>query len=235
MVYKLIMQSGPTAGTSYELDQNELFLGRDLSNDIVINDPEISRRHARLYMRGTAYVIEDLGSTNGTVVNGQRLRGPSVLNHGDHILLGQNVSAKFESDMPLGDSDQTLVSDVKDTAETMASGMPIPAAHYQSEIPQPEIPEEFAKVPESGLPRASESDFGVPQQPRYQQQSIPRSSQQMSSSTGQPSKKKKIPVWLMILLILLVITCACVSGLFVIDRLNLWCDLMPFLPGCPVI
>ena len=71
--FRLVMRSGPTVGKVYPLDKNELFLGRDLSNDIVINDPEISRRHSRLFLQGNTFAIEDMGSTNGTFVNGQRL------------------------------------------------------------------------------------------------------------------------------------------------------------------
>ncbi len=49
MASKFIAKKGPAAGVSYSLEQQEIFIGRDLSNDIVINDPEISRRHSRLY------------------------------------------------------------------------------------------------------------------------------------------------------------------------------------------
>ena len=46
--FQIVIRSGPTPGKTYPLVKSEIFIGRDLSNDIVINDPEISRRHARL-------------------------------------------------------------------------------------------------------------------------------------------------------------------------------------------
>lgn len=62
-----------------------MFIGRDLTNDIVINDAEISRRHARLISQAGGYVLEDLGSTNGTFINGQRLASPYILRPGETV------------------------------------------------------------------------------------------------------------------------------------------------------
>jgi len=66
-------------------------MGRDEKADISLPDPEVSRLHARISWFGTQYVIEDLRSTNGTYVNGVRLRAPQPLNHGDKIAVGQTV------------------------------------------------------------------------------------------------------------------------------------------------
>ena len=90
--FQLIMRSGPTPGASFILEGDQLTVGRDATNEIVINDAEISRRHARLTFQGGKYVLEDLGSTNGTFVN----RGPRLLpgnkhplKHGDEIIVGK--------------------------------------------------------------------------------------------------------------------------------------------------
>jgi hypothetical protein len=90
------MRTGPHPDKVYELIQPAMTIGRDTVNDIVINDPEISRKHARLTLQTGEYLIEDLGSTNGTFVNGQRLVGPHLLRPGELILLGENVSLAFE-------------------------------------------------------------------------------------------------------------------------------------------
>jgi pSer/pThr/pTyr-binding forkhead associated (FHA) protein len=47
--FRIVLRSGPTPGKVFPLGKSELFIGRDLSNDVVINDPEISRRHTRLF------------------------------------------------------------------------------------------------------------------------------------------------------------------------------------------
>jgi pSer/pThr/pTyr-binding forkhead associated (FHA) protein len=94
--YKLILQSGVGAGTEYPLEKTDLILGRDLSNDIVVNDPEVSRRHARLILEEGGYILEDLGSTNGTFIRGQRLGAPLVLRPGETITIGEKVVLKYE-------------------------------------------------------------------------------------------------------------------------------------------
>lgn len=102
--YQLVMKAGPAPGKTFALDRDEIHIGRDVNNDIVVNDAEISRRHARFTMRTGGYVLEDLGSTNGTFVNAQRVIGPRQLQPGDTITFGENVSFTFESSAPAQDA-----------------------------------------------------------------------------------------------------------------------------------
>jgi pSer/pThr/pTyr-binding forkhead associated (FHA) protein len=95
-MFQLVMRSGPNPGKTFELSEGEATIGRDITNAIVINDAEVSRRHARLSPQAGGYVLEDLGSTNGTFVNGQRLMGPHLLRPGELVLLGENVSLAYE-------------------------------------------------------------------------------------------------------------------------------------------
>jgi len=94
--FQLIMRSGPTPGAAFTLEGDQLTIGRDSTNEVVINDAEISRRHARLTFQGGKYVLEDLGSTNGTFVNGQRLAGPRVLKAGEVVSFGEQIVLVFE-------------------------------------------------------------------------------------------------------------------------------------------
>lgn len=89
---RLVMSQGPQPGQTFALDQDLLTLGRDPGNNIVINDPQVSRQHARITRQGDLMVIEDMGSTNGTFVNGMRLTGPHTLANGDVISLGDTVT-----------------------------------------------------------------------------------------------------------------------------------------------
>jgi len=91
------MRSGPNPGTVYALDGDQLSIGRDSSNEISVNDAEVSRRHARLTFQGGKYVLEDMGSTNGTFVNGQRLTGPRVLKSGEVVSLGEQIVFVYEA------------------------------------------------------------------------------------------------------------------------------------------
>jgi predicted component of type VI protein secretion system len=95
--FQLIMRSGPTPGATFTLEGDQIDIGRDSANEIVINDAEISRRHARLTFQGGKYVLEDLGSTNGTFVNGQRLAGPRVLKAGEVVSFGEQIVMIFEA------------------------------------------------------------------------------------------------------------------------------------------
>lgn len=66
-------------------------LGRSRDCEIVIDDPNVSRQHAELRPRGAAWVVSDLGSTNGTRVNGRTITGPEVLRPGDEIEVGSSL------------------------------------------------------------------------------------------------------------------------------------------------
>jgi pSer/pThr/pTyr-binding forkhead associated (FHA) protein len=78
---------GLEAGSAFELE-HEVILGRGPSADIQLEDTFASSRHARIAAQGSVMVIEDLGSTNGTFLNGEPLRGPQPLHHGDRIRIG---------------------------------------------------------------------------------------------------------------------------------------------------
>jgi len=95
--FQFVMRSGPTPGVTFPLEGDQLFIGRDSSNAVPINDAEISRKHSRLSFQGGKYVLEDLGSTNGTFVNGQRLAGPVVLKAGDVVSLGEQIVLMYDA------------------------------------------------------------------------------------------------------------------------------------------
>jgi FHA domain len=77
---------GYESGTSYDLGQGAT-LGRG-DVEIQLDDPFASSRHARITRQGHVFVIEDLGSTNGTYLNDEPLSGPQPLHPGDRIRIG---------------------------------------------------------------------------------------------------------------------------------------------------
>jgi len=81
--------AGLRAGAAYDLSEGAL-LGRGDQADIRLEDTFASSHHARLVPQGDVMVLEDLGSTNGTYLNGEPLRGPQPLHAGDSIRIGDS-------------------------------------------------------------------------------------------------------------------------------------------------
>lgn len=139
--YQLIMRTGPTPGATFTLEGDQLNIGRDSTNEITINDAEISRRHARLTFQGGKYVLEDLGSTNGTFVNGQRLAGPRVLKDGEVVSFGEQIVLVFE--VTANDPGATMVSPraaAVPSASRPVSPPPAPPVEYAGSVPDSPAP-----------------------------------------------------------------------------------------------
>lgn len=81
---------GPDAGLQVEL-RGPLEIGRDPICDLSLTDELVSRRHARVAPSNGAATAEDLGSSNGTFLNGLQLHGTGTFSPGDHMLLGVTV------------------------------------------------------------------------------------------------------------------------------------------------
>ncbi|MFZ5446809.1 MAG: FHA domain-containing protein [Myxococcota bacterium] len=84
------VKQGPGQGTRFELDQNELIIGRGDKATLVLESEEVSRQHARLTRLEGEYTIEDLESRNGIVLNGLKVHS-AVLRDGDQVQLGDVV------------------------------------------------------------------------------------------------------------------------------------------------
>lgn len=93
----------PSGSETYPLEKEEIFLGRLPECDIVLDSNMVSRKHARVFQQGGEYYIEDLGSGNGTTVNGERLTTKSILKHNDRIKFGP-LLVRFEESNGSGTS-----------------------------------------------------------------------------------------------------------------------------------
>ena len=85
------MVAGTLAGSEELLLAQQLFVGRDPSCNIVFDDPSVSRRHARVFLADGTVYLEDLGSQNGTRVNGCAIQMPCALRSGDELAAGEVV------------------------------------------------------------------------------------------------------------------------------------------------
>jgi hypothetical protein len=83
-------------GQEFKFDLPEFFIGRDPQASLHIPDDTLSAIHTRVYFKSGHWMIEDLQSTNGTFINGERLSTPSVLINGDEVTCGQ---VRFQVDL----------------------------------------------------------------------------------------------------------------------------------------
>jgi predicted component of type VI protein secretion system len=214
-ITRLVMRTGPTPGKTYELNQSIITIGRDVTNNIVINDAEVSRRHARIVAQAGGYVLEDTGSTNGTAINGQRLMGPHLLRPGEIIVFGESVSLIFEATQY--DPDATVA---------MPTGQPSypPAQNYPPQpayTPPPVYPQPTAYAPQpvdryTPPPQPTET-------PSYSGQ-IPAGPAEIEEEEEPNNRRTWIILGCGCLVILL---CILVAGGLVFDSLNLYC-MAPF-------
>ena len=150
--HQLTMRRGPFPNKHYPLTEDHTIIGRATSCTIHIPDPEISRQHVRVVAQGAnLYAIEDLGSTNGTFVNGRRISSLTPLNHNDTIGLGEALQFVFEPvadeivptpDFIIPDTGEDVIADAQAEAAAMDS-TPLPV---QDPSPTPAVPQEPERV-----------------------------------------------------------------------------------------
>ena len=88
---RLIVVGGPDLGMEWAFKQPEIVIGRDEECLLTLTDIAVSRRHARVLLEGGGYILEDLGSNNGTFLNGERLVDRASLVPGDEVVIGERT------------------------------------------------------------------------------------------------------------------------------------------------
>ncbi len=99
--FVLLVEDGRQRGEEYHFE-TECTIGRTAGNDVIIVDDSISRNHARIWGKRGVFMVEDLGSSNGTRVNGKIIEGPEVLRDGDYVTVG--VVTLLFSNLEMGDA-----------------------------------------------------------------------------------------------------------------------------------
>jgi hypothetical protein len=248
--FRLVVRRGPQPNQTYDLTKDITTLGRDITNDIVINDPEVSRHHLRITRDLNGCSLEDLGSTNGTFVNGQRITGSRPLNNGDMIGLGETVTLGYERSRQGGMSGDQV-------SPLAPAGVPQSPAGYAGYNQPPQSPAQpYAPPQQGGYGQPAQPQqtpgyggYGQPQQQGYpiQQPDYNQAAQaggrasyvydapQSPSAPGydydpyavREEEPRNAMRWVLIGCAGLSVFCCCTSvvGLVIIDTLNLWYDL----------
>jgi len=211
--FQLVMKAGPNPGKVFPLVKADLTVGRDTSADLTIPDAEVSRKHARLYLQAGGYVLEDLGSTNGTFVNGQKLMGPHALRSGEAVMFGENANLVYE--VINVDPDATMVAAPHTEEPGVTQIAPSEAMPAYTPPPLPSIP------PSPGFPPEP------PVEPVYSSQ-IPAGPEEIYTPAEPPAMepaKKNTRMWILAGCgcLLLLVCCLAVAG-YAFDSLNLYCQ-----------
>ena len=121
---RLVERAGATVGAEIEISKEITTIGRDPSTDITLLDNEVSRDHARILLRANSFYIEDLHSSNGTFVNGKRVRKKIRLQNKDLITIGERNVFEFALDELLENqiNDFEPAKDDEQTVEEVMTG-----------------------------------------------------------------------------------------------------------------
>ena len=156
---RLRVVSGPNAGQTVDVEE-EIVIGRE-DTDLAIDDDEMSRRHAVVRRHANRLQVEDLGSTNGTFVDGTRIAEPTLLGGGAEIKVGTTVLV-VEGVLPVSDSSADIAPrNVTRVSQAIPEGAPAPLAATAAPAAAPPAPAPAAPVQAVG-------DFRPPQRSRKQ-------------------------------------------------------------------
>ncbi len=125
LVVSVTSQASPAI---YPLDGDEIEIGRGTTNRIIIIEPEVSRTHLRLTRTEEGFEVVDVGSTNGTSINGRELNHTHFLEEGDIMRIGANVTIQFSTnpDVFLSKKGTAVLEEKTDTKEISRKGLGVP-------------------------------------------------------------------------------------------------------------
>ncbi len=142
--------SGKYQGGEFPLTEGTtIVVGRSSDLDMVLVEEMVSRKHARIELRGGVVHIEDLGSTNGTFINGERIQHAS-LREGDRVLIGTSILKLVSIEHPGGPS-QNLQKLAKETVRHEKTSQSTRMSGNLEEIPLPDLMQLFGTSRKTGV------------------------------------------------------------------------------------
>jgi hypothetical protein len=169
-------------------------IGRAADNQIVVNDPQASSHHAQVYPDGQGYLLVDVGSTNGTFINEQRLipNSPRMLNAGDMFRIG-NTNFSYE------------VIGAPQISPTVVANPGYAGPAYEPTIAAPSSAyPDFQQAPQQAYPQQAYPQPAYPQQPYAPvpgQVGLP----DYAGTAAPPQKKSRLGLWIALIVIVLLI------------------------------
>jgi len=230
--FRLVVRRGPQPNQVYDLNKDIITIGRDITNDITINDPEVSRHHLRFTRGAGGFTLEDLGSTNGTFVNGQRLTGAKPLNNGDMLGLGETVTLGYEMARGAAPAAGMDVAPVAPPSPQRAPTAPIGQGgtyspySQQGQQPQQQSPYAPPQQPQAQgyNPQPAYGQQGQPQARGYNPPPPPGAAYDYDPYAVREEEPRSMTRWVVIGCIGVSALCCCgtIAGLFLVDAMCLW-------------
>jgi ABC-type multidrug transport system ATPase subunit len=124
---KIVIREGPNPGQEFELSQSLTVIGRlpGAESEIIIDAPGVSRRHVQISRRDNQHIIEDLNSSNGTYLNGERLSAPAQLRSGDVIGLGLAIKLIYS---------EPALTEIQDVRDYLPASPEVPSGVAETMI-----------------------------------------------------------------------------------------------------
>jgi len=138
-----------------EFDKPEVTIGRVQGNDIILPKGNVSKRHSRIVLKDSRFIVVDLKSTNGTYVNGRKITSPLVVKSGDKIYIGDFI-------LTVEDPSGVAYADEGDAAPAPASQPPPPASERRPP-PLRSQPPPAMSAPQMAAPQMAPPPMAAPQ------------------------------------------------------------------------
>lgn len=167
MGFQLIIAEGKEAGREFLFDQAQVVIGRTSECDVVLYDPGVSRKHARIFAEGAGYFVEDMGSSNGTKVNGEVVQ-KAKLKDGDAVTLGPVVFNFSSTEMEIADLPTNAVG-VQSTRIVSADSLKRSKGKGSALAPEDANPEELQQ-----MGRSRTTTMQAVSKPRVSNPKVPR-------------------------------------------------------------
>lgn len=208
-------------GKEYQIGSAGLFFGREAGSDIVVAQPEVSRRHASIAPNEQGYVLQDL-STNGVWVNGNRVQGSQVLSRSDVIRVGGEEFRFYADVAPVAGKSATPTPAAAPAAVPAAPApapaappAPPPAPAAAAPRPAPAAPPPRAEPPTAPKAAPPPRTVEPPTAPSAKQPAKKKETNAASAvdAKSDASKKSGMPAWIWIVVAIVIVAVAYFAGL----------------------
>ena len=146
-MFTVVITEKGGAQRKMEFDKNEVTIGRVQGNDIILPKGNVSKRHSRIVLKDSRFIVVDLKSTNGTYVNGRKITSPLVVKSGDKIYIGDFILSIDEAIADAMNVDSVPPSEAPQPRRSPSAPPPLRSSGARGPTPPPLPPPDEAQPP----------------------------------------------------------------------------------------